>query len=239
MMNVGQRRLNRVTREFFGNWVGCRLICLGDWSKDKELPAGLLTDEEKHEIQTAELEDVEEDAEDRLSSYAPEYFKYVFGDLWNNVPRWEVIKGPEAITKRFLKSGMRRTLVWETPQICADIERYKELCHPELVGDRDSAVVLCNLTKAEYVRANGITVPSDSVGFLHALLSQICWSEIPEFAMDLDDETSQKLVHGPWAGDRFCITRLDELPELPKGLEEWLDVTEKVNAFLLSVWSQW
>ena len=235
MMNVGQRRLHRVTREFFTPWAGCRLICLGDYFRNKKLPPGLLTDEEKHEIQRAPLKDVEDGAEDRLYLHAEAYYKPLFG--WGcDAPRYESWIGGHAIVSKALKPYMPPELIYEDPTIRGDKERYEALSQPGLAGS--SAVVLCNLTKAEYVRANGLTVPCDSVWLSHALLSQICWSEQADFAMDLDDATSRKLVHGPWAGDRFCIIKLDVLPELVEGVEEWLDVTDEVNALLLDIWNQ-
>ena len=101
----------------------------------------------------------------------------------------------------------------------ADVERYETLFHLQPVGN--SEVVLCNLTKAEYVRENGITIPPGSRAFplVNVLISQICWSEGD---WDMDENTTQTLIHGPWAGHRFCCIRLKDLPDVPKGLEKWL-----------------
>lgn len=235
MMNVGQRRLHRVTREFFTPWAGCRLICLGDYFRNQKLPPGLLTDEEKHEIQRAPLKDVEDGAEDRLYLHAEAYYKPLFG--WGcDAPRDEWWIGGHAILSKALKPYMPPELVYEDPTIRADKERYEALSQPGLAGS--SAVVLCNLTKAEYVRENGITMPPGSRAFplVNVLISQICWSD--EGDWDMDENTTQTLIHGPWAGDRFCCIGLKDLPDVPKGLEKWLDVTERVNTFLLEIWGK-
>ena len=91
------------------------------------------------------------------------------------------------------------------------------------------AEVLCNLSKGEYVRANGLE--NDEITLTHALLSQICWSDDSSVAMMLDDESRKELVHGPWTGDRFCITTLEDMPKEYRRTE-WKDVTERVATFV-------
>ncbi|KAI0681873.1 hypothetical protein C8T65DRAFT_690541, partial [Cerioporus squamosus] len=125
------------------------------------------------------------------------------------------------------------TLYWRwqedlDPVIRADLERFNILCGPSPApaSERD-AVPLCNLSKGEYVRRDGLTVPHS--GLAQALLSHICWSEDESCSMSLRKETLEKLIHGRWAGDRFCITTLEALPDAPKG-REWADVTEEVDA---------
>ena len=78
------------------------------------------------------------------------------------------------------------------------------------------------------------------ISLTDALVSRICWSgDAPaNNEMDLDEAQHVELGRGKWAGDRFCIIKLDVLPELVEGVEEWLDVTDEVNALLLDIWNQ-
>ena len=69
----------------------------------------------------------------------------------------------------------------------------------------------------------------------HALASRICWSTDWSCSMYLEGWLAKDLAHGPWAGDRFCIATMDEMPLTPEG-EAWKDVTVEVDAFLWHVW---
>ena len=74
------------------------------------------------------------------------------------------------------------------------------------------------------------------VGLDHVLLSRICWSSSPNNnAMWLEDDLGRRLGRGPWAGDRFCIATLEEMPRAEDG-REWKDVSKEAVAFLHHVW---
>ena len=105
LLDVGQRRLQRVTREFFAPWAGCRLVCLGDLSADTKLPAGLLTDAEKREIETKQssIFDDYESEETRVYQYTTNFYKGVFGNPWMDDPRIEYWHGKMAIRRPLRK----------------------------------------------------------------------------------------------------------------------------------------
>ena len=54
------------------------------------------------------------------------------------------------------------------------------------------------------------------------------------------EEFAEKFGRGPWAGDRFCIRREDDMPapEAECGFTEWVDVTEEVNRLLGNLWRE-
>ena len=227
-LRVGKRRLRRVTQETFGPWAGCRLVCLGDFFSNMNLPKGLLTAGEKRELEAVKMQEIQDDDDDRLYNFAETRYKRVFGDKWGDDPLGLERHVPEEML-------LRQPRV-PGSAVCADIERYKALSGPRLFQDSDMA--LCNLSKGLYVRLDGITVPFDRISLSHALLSQICWSDLQDFAMNLDDDITRGLVRGRWAGDMFCVTRMKALPDVPKGLEKWTDVTEEIDALLRDIWSQ-
>ena len=101
--------------------------------------------------------------------------------------------------------------------------------------------VLYNLSKGEYVRSRPI-LELDAPGkggltILNALFARICWSgdEPDNNALELDEAQHQELGRGKWAGDRFCITTLEDMPLALDG-REWVDVSEETTEFVYHLW---
>ena len=79
----------------------------------------------------------------------------------------------------------------------------------------------------------------DNVTLGHALIVQLLWSSDPSCDFDIPEEYHERILQGPWAGDRFCIINLHGLPELKPHVErEWVDVTERVDALLRHLWKE-
>ncbi|RDX55335.1 hypothetical protein OH76DRAFT_1371415 [Lentinus brumalis] len=231
LMNTGKRRLRSAVREMDAPWVGCRLICLGDYSDTDNLPKGLLTYEESRELASAR----EEDPESECSFYS------FACNTYRSARRMGALLDVMHEGSKHLLRHLPEDIQWEWrrakksyPVLVADLERFTALClfTPEREALRWEDAVLCNLSKSEYVRGAGLTVPH--ADFAHALLSQICWSEDESCALDISDETAKKLVHGRWAGDRFCITTLEKMPSARKG-QEWVEITEEVDEMLVDM----
>ena len=105
------------------------------------------------------------------------------------------------------------------------------VCYP------DGLPVLCNVSKAEYVRADGLTAPD--VTLVHALLVRIAWSTDTSTGFPCADGVAQALASGPWAGDKVSVDTMETLPTLPVGRREegWVDVTSEVNWLLWNLWT--
>ena len=69
----------------------------------------------------------------------------------------------------------------------------------------------------------------------HALVSWICWSSCASFGLGCAEGYRERLVRGPWAGDRFCITGLEGMQALVDG-REWVDVTAEADQLLCHLW---
>ena len=107
--------------------------------------------------------------------------------------------------------------------------------------ERSDLVKGYEVSKGEYVRADGLAVPSHA-NLAHALLARICWSSSREVGMVCADDYRPQLTAGTWAGDRFCVTSLDVLPETEMDLSdekrEWRDVTREVSEVLAHIWEK-
>ncbi|KAI0694387.1 hypothetical protein C8T65DRAFT_833464 [Cerioporus squamosus] len=205
--------------------TGCRLICIGDYSTDADLPEGVLTDEERQEKNATKLEDLDDDDKDRLFAFAEQRYTKAFGHEW---PRRSASSERYLGTCEILRQSFPRHL---RRKISSDVERWETLCTRDIAGH--GPVVLCNISKAEYVRADGL-VGHDDFHIGHALLPRICWSN-PSTFYKLED--CMELGRGPGAGDRFCITTLGALPDVLEG-QEWSDVTEEIDALLVEIWNE-
>ena len=53
--------------------------------------------------------------------------------------------------------------------------------------------------------------------------------------MWLEKELSEQLGHGPWAGDRFVIATMEEMPLTDDG-KPWNDISVEADAFLYHLW---
>ena len=100
--------------------------------------------------------------------------------------------------------------------------------------------MLFNLTKGVYIRAAELSISDSSVGGLAlAMLSRICWSgsQPKNNFMFLGSESlNLELGRGPWAGDRFFITTMEDAPDKAPNGQEWVDVSEETDAFTYHLW---
>ncbi|KAI1795026.1 hypothetical protein LXA43DRAFT_970718 [Ganoderma leucocontextum] len=246
LLAVGKRHILRATRAHYAPWVGSRLISLDDGTQHlDELPQHLLTDAERKEIETADFPKyaLGEEVEKSLSNFSSHYYKRVFHKEW---------KQPRINDASTVEQQLRR---WRVPSGGGDRESSTGrdvYMLRTLYGDGRRATyppgvrVLCNLSKGEYVRADGLTVPTHA-NLAHALLARICWSSSREVGMVCADDYRPQLTAGTWAGDRFCVTSLDVLPELETETDlldpdrdgekrEWRDVTREVSEVLAHIW---
>ncbi|KAI0650872.1 hypothetical protein C8Q79DRAFT_410963 [Trametes meyenii] len=108
----------------------------------------------------------------------------------------------------------------------------------------DSVEVVCNLSKGEYIRADGFTLTPYPVDLGQALLARIAWSTSANGVVIRGHKAFLKeLTRGPWAGDRFAVTTIDALPALARGPGlpeggEWRDTTAGVDRLLAHVYDK-
>ena len=99
--------------------------------------------------------------------------------------------------------------------------------------------VLFDFSKSGYVRSAPILALANKdrpMSLINALLARICWSGSPEYStMKLDRAQHWEIGRGRWAGDRFCITTMEEMAHAPDG-REWVDVSEEIAEFLFHLW---
>ena len=101
-------------------------------------------------------------------------------------------------------------------------------------------LVLCNLSKGEYVRGDAVVELADRtpgakdlqghvIQLGQVLLSQICWSTNCEARMPCDED---RLCRCPWAGDRLEVIKADDMRS---GIE-WEDVSDEVLEWVQELW---
>ncbi|RDX55341.1 hypothetical protein OH76DRAFT_1551809 [Lentinus brumalis] len=211
VLEVGQRHLLRALRAHHAYWVQGRLICLNNDLMWGDLPTGMLTDMETHELETTLSEWGYGNQHGSLYQFARELYK-------------------DALYPDDLKAD--RNLASHLDWRLENAERFLDIYRAEWpTAEKDTISVLCNLSKMEYVRSD------IGFGLDVALLSRICWcSKSTEFALQCEGVYRERLMRGPWAGDRFCITTLDMLSEVFKG-QEGKDVSGETEALLQHLWT--
>ncbi|KAI0722524.1 hypothetical protein C8Q76DRAFT_670573 [Earliella scabrosa] len=237
LLAVGKPHLLRLLQAYHACWAGCRLICLGEYTvNDADLPEGLLTDAEKHKIATTEIPKLGKPGGYRksLTLYAFELYSAGYGRRGRSYEReWAAYSKRLEELQKMLEEGGHARKLRELDMFDA-LYKYREPTYP------NGVVVLCNLSKAEYVREDRLTVmETNRFGLIHGLMARICWSRDPSIAMCCGKEYKERFVKGPWAGDRFCIATLKEIPRLKIGAgKEWKDVTDEVDELLLHLWEE-
>ncbi|KAI0650871.1 hypothetical protein C8Q79DRAFT_945482 [Trametes meyenii] len=259
LLAAGKRRLTQTLSDRHPTWRGDRIILLGDWFHGHEdLPAGLLTDAEWNEGVQAVLEGLNpEEREARLAdggiymdSFALlTYESGAFGDspfnrrdgnmlcdltldIWENLgPK----PGRDPRMNHDPEDDDSTLIPWAVGK--ADVRNLTALW--EVRYERGEVEVACNLSKGEYIRADGFTVPP-AVGLGQALLTRIAWSTGGNAALRGDDEILDELTQGTWAGDRLAVTTIDALPTLgPEvGGGKWRDTTADVDRLLWHLWTK-
>ncbi|EKM56099.1 uncharacterized protein PHACADRAFT_209596 [Phanerochaete carnosa HHB-10118-sp] len=227
---AGEARLRELAVPEPGPWAGHRILCVGDYCR--KFPASV---EEEISAQAAtytylvygEDSDASDTQEEDASFYecVSETYKSV-----RPSDRWplKLSKAQYKLLSRLLSSADRKRvntvfMAIRNADIRLDIYA-KDL-------------VLCNLSKGEYVRNDACVGPntddsndsSEVDTYLDlglVLFSRICWSTTSHCSMP--ENISDRLTTGTWAGDRFEI-----IPREKMGRDiEWKDITEEAIAWL-------
>ncbi|EED85161.1 predicted protein [Postia placenta Mad-698-R] len=224
LASVGHSRVYELLCALHSSWAGDRIVCLGDYMTDDDLPPGMISQDELKSLYAAA-----NPKDDDLSIYDVAINNFAPVSLEGQ--RWSHHLHYNPSTNSCLRdySRHRDYLFRMSPNYASST--------PE--EDKWS---LCNLTKHEYVRADIIAMKL-GVGmrgpFIEGRLfrleqiffSLICWSS--------DESTSMRyqadLHRGAWAGDRIAINTLNWLsPPLDSGV--WKDITIPVFKRLVDIY---
>lgn len=100
----------------------------------------------------------------------------------------------------------------------------------------EDVMLLCNLTKRQYLRSEMFVGGGDVVrDFGRALLSQICWSTDPSISM----RWNGNIHRGRWAGDAFDVVRATEIAQdwgNHLATSGWKDVSSEVLQEMQLIW---
>ncbi|EPQ50489.1 hypothetical protein GLOTRDRAFT_133862 [Gloeophyllum trabeum ATCC 11539] len=211
---IGYKYVLKKMEEDPTRWDGDRLIFVGDCSEG--LPEGVLSAEELAKLREELPTLYDSDSEDAVGSES-------------NHPSLYTIACELCHNRQGHRDGSpydRRE--WKMPS--PEGECYRKLTTPYYVQYDDYA--LCNLSKLQYVRADIVTeIVGEALHLGDVLLCQIGWS-----TTSLLHESG--LQEGPWAGDRFRVTTMNEVngPLTKKGV--WKDVSSDVMKRVVEIWRE-
>ncbi|KAJ7037707.1 hypothetical protein C8F04DRAFT_1180181 [Mycena alexandri] len=230
LWDVGAEHMNRRIAEIAAkhSWAGDRIICVGSFLRDDDLPEGWLTLAELIAFQRSP------DPFSPASRFSPQaLFRY----SCKETPRRSTFDIRHEIYEHIMKPGEADTFVgkrrvpFEPLHELRNHDAYKRR-HPSSIG------ILRNHSRRQYVRQSALRDLQDvyagsQVRMAHANLGElimirICFSSNPSVSTRWSD-----LHRGVWAGNRFDI--IDERSEwFPD--ETWKDVTEEVLNEFEDIW---
>ncbi|KAF9066093.1 hypothetical protein BDP27DRAFT_1424232 [Rhodocollybia butyracea] len=196
----------------YRSWEGNRIIFLGDYTRD--LPQGLLTGEDREKLnEWAEI------MKSRSHYEPPDDVSEDVSLLNRALHNME----DEFLTDYLVYTDIPEAYRWSNLRFTGFTLRCAPSTSPE------NRWMLRNLTKKEYVIRSTAGISSDS-GLTQALFSLICWSDDSSISMECDDADRERMIRGPWAGDRIDLT-VDSLHD-HKNDSAWRDITKDVLVFL-------
>jgi len=185
------------------SWTGDRIVCIGHYLSNEDIPETLFTPAEREEFILPErlLWDYpfDEVAERNLN----------LSQLWSNKEIYDRLGG------------------FRLGHLSPELRVVHRLCDYAFAWRQPEPVVrvLRNLSRLQYVRESvllDLTSRYPKVGFGEVILSRICLSSI-----DSTNMACPRMYRGVWAGDRFDIVDAKWLEELGEDAS-WNDVSEEV-----------
>ncbi|KAJ7670589.1 hypothetical protein DFH06DRAFT_1083347 [Mycena polygramma] len=203
------------------SWVGDRIICVGDYLRNDDIPEKILTPSERTEFSHYvgvldgyfEGADEEESADSERSLYG-----YPFRQTEPSFDQHRMLS----------QCGIYDRFDWERIQFPNELDIIIGLFRKHKFAPERPRVfrILRNLTRLQYVRELVLLELSNEypkVGFGEVVLSRICLSSDPSISMAYEGA----LHRGVWAGDRFDIVPAEWLEELGED-PSWTDVSAEV-----------
>nr|VWP00511.1 Major facilitator superfamily multidrug transporter NAG4 (N-acetylglucosamine utilization protein 4) (Transmembrane protein 2) [Ganoderma boninense] len=221
LLTIGKRHILHTLVARHARAADCRLICLGGYAyPPDQAPPGMLTDAELEEIATTP--DLDEDSYESVEEAIARRCLYNFaGERYKpaSMAYWTLFDPFRRTVDEFYILQRQDPTVVRTMFSKLDLEMIRKLggvgCLAPGLEYAEGPRVLCNTTKGEYVREDTL----------------VWWEVGYTIAMCCDEEHRARLVEGPWAGDRFRIVTVGEMPPLTGG-RKWKDVTREVNELL-------
>ncbi|KAL6303074.1 hypothetical protein BKA93DRAFT_735690 [Sparassis latifolia] len=206
---LGIRHIYALAAEAKAKWAGCRIICLGDYVRNDDLPPGFLTAAEEREMHECGV---------NLFNYATNHFRLVYElgwyiprpKFWYNVP-------PEMYTALIALAHGGYSSDPSAAWVLCSLTRH------EYVRAEATAALSPN-------RKPCGPLVDGAVGLGEVLVSLICWSYDPSTAIPYHGP----LHRGRWAGDRVEITTIGRLRD---GVGAWRDVSEEVLGVVAEIWN--
>ncbi|KAJ7510691.1 hypothetical protein B0H11DRAFT_2215439 [Mycena galericulata] len=250
LWNIGLRRMEWQVQALAdeNSWAGDRIICVGDYLKDGDVPDGLLTNEEIAELthptsETVERRDTDSNDEESAPDAPP-----VLASLCKLKCRYVRHTDAGLVLFKFIANILGDLAWFKDPfsqQYRAEIDIFSQLCNENAWKSELTTKwkVLRNLSRHIYVTERALSEFKENttiagiapVWFGHLALIQICWSSDP--SANMADEID--ISRGIWAGDRFDIITEDEfIDELQNSAEPvtWTDVSEEVIKEVETIW---
>lgn len=213
---IGVGRIGELLTAELAPWAGHHLICFGDYTNDHDFPSS---------IQPLVFEQlgINPKGLNRKAS-SSKFFYFVYESY---TTRFTSPKG-QWHTAIF---NMIRVFIRYTKLSKGDRQKFGKLIAglEALPFDetyaRQANLVLCNLSRYEYVRGSEVErVFRGRLTLGHVLLSRIGRSS----TMDGTGSSPYSLIRGKWAGNRFEVVKPDEM----KTGVEWKDVTSECIKYL-------
>ncbi|KAF9066090.1 hypothetical protein BDP27DRAFT_1424229 [Rhodocollybia butyracea] len=192
------------------SWRGSRILFLGRYARS--LPQGLLTEEDKEKLtEMIEMHCDESSDDDSVNSNTSESSISLLERALE-----EECSDPGPAPKRIYLLDI---LSYDVPkayrQYCSELSYFacgRTVLSLSLTSPKDRWI-LRNLTKKEFViKSEGST----SSGLTQALFSLICWSDDSSISMACDESDAERMIRGPWAGDRIDLTVYSITPQTQK-----------------------
>ncbi|THG95691.1 hypothetical protein EW026_g6006 [Hermanssonia centrifuga] len=220
-LRLGHKYIGKEMKDSLGRWAGGRLVWITDMGTrvhDVHFPAGILTGAEMTELLRfpgrAKVHKEELRAELRVGDWIKQKFRRV---------------DPISRPKFYWSSSGSRLKGF-------DGTMFTKLATPQyrMTGCEHHCWVLCNESKREYIRAAALAEvdrkspgAKENSGLALYVMNFIPWKP------DYQPVTFEDPHRGPWAGDRFRITTLDDIA----GLEEnkWKDITDEAVETLYGI----
>ncbi|KDQ11610.1 hypothetical protein BOTBODRAFT_189787 [Botryobasidium botryosum FD-172 SS1] len=225
LLAAGQGRLCALLRVREAHWAGDRIVCISQSTKNQDLPKGMLTAAETQELLAFDAKDDCENKDGRTDLY-----RFAAGNYWRP----------------------RRSHNFEYFEFIRKLLPYEKECHNRLVEATGSFtsndLVLCNLSKREYVRLKALKaatgLPVDKPWLYNrvhdlgmVLLTRICWMPVGSWK-----HNGGSWDKGEWAGDRFEITTVDAVDARIEKGEAWrgasADPLEDIRAVLKVIYDE-
>ncbi|KDQ20995.1 hypothetical protein BOTBODRAFT_169670 [Botryobasidium botryosum FD-172 SS1] len=208
LLAIGQKRMSALCANRLAHWAGDRLVCIGDYAENDDMPTGVLTDDEMEEL-----------AEDSTN-----LFHLAGGFDGAEFSHWTLddsrfahrLSHADSVKYRAFTSPVNYN---KSSHVLCNISK-----HEYVRQDVSKDIVALPDTHTFF--------SGELKDFGPVITSRICWSSDGSVSMYYEGG----IHRGVWAGDRFDIVSQEEMARRTQSDKGWKDVTEEVRAELNTIW---